>query len=168
MSQTPILSSGVPNGTGSSVRTDMNAAFAALATLNSGTAFPSSPQAGWLCLRSDVGALYIRNDSNTQWVVWFKYSASSAPGASDDSAAGFRRGSFVFGQGLSDVYVCIDDTAGAAVWSGIAGGGGGGSSNLSTDANNTLTADPLLWSGTQASYDAIGTKDPNTIYHIEE
>lgn len=38
---------------------------------------------------------------------------------------------------------------------------------ISSGANNTITADPKFWSGTQANYDAIVTKDSNTFYFIE-
>lgn len=41
-------------------------------------------------------------------------------------------------------------------------------STISGDANNTITVSPKFWSGTQANYDAIGTKDANTIYLIQE
>lgn len=38
---------------------------------------------------------------------------------------------------------------------------------ISGGANNTVSADPKFWSGTQANYDAIATKDSNTFYFIE-
>lgn len=38
---------------------------------------------------------------------------------------------------------------------------------VSGDANNTVTVDPKFWSGSQANYDAIGTKDSNTFYFIQ-
>lgn len=38
---------------------------------------------------------------------------------------------------------------------------------LSGDANNTLSAPPKFWCGTQANYDAIGSKGANTIYLIQ-
>lgn len=39
---------------------------------------------------------------------------------------------------------------------------------ISAAANNTLTQQPKFWVGTQANYDAIVSKDDNTIYMITE
>lgn len=39
---------------------------------------------------------------------------------------------------------------------------------ISADANNSLSSQPKFWVETQANYDAIVTKDPNTIYLIVE
>lgn len=52
------------------------------------------------------------------------------------------------------------DTSRAVTPAGVA------AASLSTAANNTLTASPKFWVGTQANYDAIVTKDANTIYDI--
>ena len=37
---------------------------------------------------------------------------------------------------------------------------------VSGDANNTLSAAPKFWSGSQADYDALGAKDANTLYMV--
>lgn len=38
---------------------------------------------------------------------------------------------------------------------------------ISGDANNQLSAFPRFWSGSQAHYDAIATKDSNTFYFVD-
>jgi hypothetical protein len=41
-----------------------------------------------------------------------------------------------------------------------------GSGNITTITSTGSTAVDFLWSGTQAEYDAIGTKDATTIYFV--
>jgi hypothetical protein len=45
-----------------------------------------------------------------------KYDATAAPGVGDDTADGYSVGSNWFDVTADDAYVCLDATAGAAVW----------------------------------------------------
>lgn len=54
------------------------------------------------------------------------FSASSAPAVTDDSASGYVVGSRWIDTTNDAEYVCVDNTASAAVWVQTAGGGGGG------------------------------------------
>lgn len=52
------------------------------------------------------------------------FAATTAPGVSDDSAAGYSIGSKWVDVTGDKFYFCVDATAGAAVWSGGSSGGG--------------------------------------------
>lgn len=54
------------------------------------------------------------------------YSATAAPTVNDDSADGYGVGSLWIDVTGDDVYMCVDATAGAAVWNGLNSGGGSG------------------------------------------
>lgn len=55
-----------------------------------------------------------------------KYNGTAAPTVTDDSAAGYAVGSHWIDVTNDLVYVCVDSTNGAAVWSNLSSGGGGG------------------------------------------
>jgi hypothetical protein len=54
--------------------------------------------------------------------------------------------------------------SGAATWADIVGK----PTNLVTGVDNGTPIPLIIWKGTQAEYDAIVTKDPNTFYGITE
>lgn len=70
------------------------------------------------------------------------YGSDTAPTAADDELAGYSPGSIWVDSTGGDFYICVDATAGAAVWS--SGGGGGGDEWVYIDrngfVNNTETA----------------------------
>lgn len=53
------------------------------------------------------------------------YSANAAPTVNDDSGDGYAVGSLWLDVTNDEAYICLDATAGAAVWEQISGGGGG-------------------------------------------
>lgn len=59
----------IANGTGAAVRTDLNAALAAVLTNNSGASSPTTTQAYMLWADTSAGQLKIRNAANNAWVV---------------------------------------------------------------------------------------------------
>ena len=59
----------IANGTGAAVRSDLNAALAAVLTLNSGVSSPSTTQAYMLWADTNAGQLKIRNAANNNWIV---------------------------------------------------------------------------------------------------
>lgn len=58
----------IANQTAVNARTDINNALVALASLNSGTAAPSTTFANMLWYETDTNRLYIRNEANTAWL----------------------------------------------------------------------------------------------------
>jgi len=58
----------IDNGPGLTVRTDINAAFAAIRSSNSGAVAPASVVAGQLWFNTTTGQLQMRNAGNTAWV----------------------------------------------------------------------------------------------------
>ena len=59
----------IADGTGAAVRSDLNAALAAVLTLNSGVSSPSTTQAYMLWADTNAGQLKIRNAANNNWIV---------------------------------------------------------------------------------------------------
>jgi len=57
----------IVNGPGSTVRSDINNALDAVATLNAGASAPSTTFANMLWFNTSDGLLYIRNSANTAW-----------------------------------------------------------------------------------------------------
>ena len=57
----------IDNGPGLTVRTDINAAFAAIFSSSSGTVEPTVKVAGQLWFNTTTGKLSVRNAANTAW-----------------------------------------------------------------------------------------------------
>lgn len=68
--------------------------------------------------------------------------ATTAPGVSDDSTAGYAVGSSWFNLTADKAYVCLDATAGAAVWKEV-GGSGPGICMLTVSSVLALGSNPL-------------------------
>jgi hypothetical protein len=69
-----------------------------------------------------------------------KFDGTAAPGVTDDDAAGYVAGSLWADRTNHKIYVCKDNSTGAAVWSEIPGAGGGGSGTVTNAANLTDNA----------------------------
>jgi len=59
----------IANGTGAAVRSDLNGALAAIATINSGATAPTTTYAFQLWADTTTGLLKIRNAANSAWVT---------------------------------------------------------------------------------------------------
>lgn len=87
--------------------------------------------------------------------------ATSDPGATDDSAAGYVVGSTWVNVTLDKAFVCVDATATSAVWLDTGAGGGGG---LTTKSGRVLAA---AFSGSPMSATvSFGGAFPDTDYSI--
>jgi len=82
------------------------------------------------------------------------YSADGAPDENDDSADGYRVGSLWIDITNDLPYTCVDDSAGAAVWS---SGGGGGASVFPFYKSNGSSDTIAITSGEFPFYKADGT-----------
>jgi hypothetical protein len=63
----------IDNGPGLAVRTDINAALAALFSSNSGTVEPTVKVAGQLWFNTSTGRMQVRNSANTAWEAVSRY-----------------------------------------------------------------------------------------------
>ena len=84
-------------------------------------------------LESDVNAGdgFVEIKAGSTTVIKSNTAATAAPGATDDSAAGYAVGSVWIDTTNDKAYVCLDATATAAVWTEITQAGGGGGSDIS-------------------------------------
>ena len=100
-------------------------------------------------LESDVSAGdgYVEIKAGSATVRKSNLVATVAPGATDDSAAGYSVGSFWIDTTNDKAYVCLDATAAAAVWTEVTQGGGGGTD---TSVFVTLSANQSVANGVEA------------------
>ena len=87
------------------------------------------------------------------------FSASAAPSTSDDSGSGYVVGSRWIDTTNDAEYVCVDNTASAAVWVQTAGGGGGGG------AVRTMSA-RMLPNGSNLAGNTFVQQDSATAHYI--
>lgn len=132
----------VDNGSGQTVRLDLQAALQALSTLMAGATPPSPtwPNMRWLDTGQNPPQLKMRDAANTGWFViatisgsvfipWrdgaalteaatFKVNlaATGDPGANDDASAGYALGSRWINTISGHEFVCASPAPGAAVW----------------------------------------------------
>jgi len=102
---------------------------------------------------SDHSANYtLRSLVDSGYVKGYVWHANAAPTVNDDSGDEFEVGTFWidYSQSPPDLYVCTDDTIGAAVWTQVGVGGSGTvtSVGLSAPAEFTVTNSPVTGSGT--------------------
>lgn len=67
----------IANGSGAAVRTALNAALEALATLHSGPSAPSNPVPGLLWWDTSANQIKIRNAANNAWVVTASFNGTA-------------------------------------------------------------------------------------------
>ena len=84
------------------------------------------------------------------------FSASSAPAASDDSALGYSAGSQWYDTTADEIYLCVDATAGAAVWKLLASGGSVTAFTAAPTISGTETVGQEL-TATSGTYTSTGT-----------
>lgn len=106
----------VPDGSGLTVRTGLNAADKAVASVQAGPTAPANPVAYELWFDTTAGALKQRDANNSAWIIIEKSNATVAPTVNNDTTEGYIRGSRWYGPTLTGVYTCVDATDGAAVW----------------------------------------------------
>lgn len=90
----------IDNGPGLAVRTDINAAFAAIFSSSSGTVEPTKKVAGQLWFNSSTGRLQVRNAANTAWEAVSKYMGGTV---TLDSPVAFAGASTAVGNALVGV-----------------------------------------------------------------
>ena len=83
------------------------------------SADPVSPAEGEVWYNTTDGFLKIRNSGTTQVIEDLKnnLAASTNPGVSDDSTAGYAVGSKWINTTSDEAFICLDSTGAAAVWS---------------------------------------------------
>lgn len=115
-------------------------------------------------LEADVNAGdgFIEIKAGTTTVIKSNTAATAAPGATDDSAAGYAVGSVWIDTTNDKAYVCLDSTATAAVWTEITQAGGGGGAltregGQTTEATTTSTTAVDLLSAASLT---IGATEP--------
>lgn len=84
------------------------------------------------------------------------FTATAAPTATDDSADGYSPGSEWIDITNDEQYVCLDATAGSAVWENVTTGGSG-STNLALGTVNTTTVQVTSDTGTDVTLPAATT-----------
>jgi len=93
-----------------------------------------------------------------------QFSATTAPTQYDDNAtSGYQVGSFVVVGVSGQAYMCLDDTSGAAVWSGVVSGGSGAASPTTTQGDIIYyesTADTRLPLGTSGQILEVSDSQP--------
>ena len=59
----------IANSTFPSVRSDLNTALEAIATVNSGSTLPANPFSGQFAINTSTNVLYQTNHANTSWLA---------------------------------------------------------------------------------------------------
>ena len=74
----------------------------------------------FLCVDATLGAAtWLRIDN-----INHNFAAVADPTAGDDDADGYEPGSIWYNTGSGDLFLCVDASTGAAIWSPLSGGGG--------------------------------------------
>jgi len=116
-------------------------------------------------IRSNAGRLEIRHNGGD----WFEpqvltHIASVAPTVNDDVTSPFFVGQFWMDDAANNLYICEDNTDGAAVWTVLTGGGGGTPTKVEisgqTIDGGVVANDPVFFDDTSSSWkssDSIST-----------
>jgi hypothetical protein len=138
----------IPNGSGASVRGNINLVDQAILSQNSGNSAPNPtyPFMKWQDTSNDI--LYQRNLTNTGWEIIENYGATTNPDEDNDVTEGYIRGSIWINTTLNTIWICSKNTNGAAIWQKIDnqtktlydyGAVGGGSADDTTPFQNALS-----------------------------
>lgn len=68
----------IANQTASNARTDINNAFQALVSNNSGAAAPSTTYANMFWYETDTNTFKMRNEADSAWITWFTIDQSNS------------------------------------------------------------------------------------------
>jgi hypothetical protein len=161
----------IANGTGAAVRSDLNGALAAIATINSGATAPTTTYAFQLWADTTTGLLKIRNAANSAFVTVGTLASTnlglaSLAGATftgdvilgtttalelPDGATGERPGSPVNGMIRYNTTLNQFEGYKASAWGAIGGGATGGSSDdIFYENGQTVTTNYTLSTGKNA------------------
>jgi hypothetical protein len=161
----------IANGTGAAVRSDLNGALAAIATINSGATAPSTTYAFQLWADTTTGLLKIRNAANSAFVTVGTLASTnlglaSLAGATftgdvilgtttalelPDGTTGQRPGSPVNGMIRYNTTLNQFEGYKASAWGAIGGGATGGSSDdIFYENGQTVTTNYTLSTGKNA------------------
>jgi hypothetical protein len=161
----------IANGTGAAVRSDLNGALAAIATINSGATAPTTTYAFQLWADTTTGLLKIRNAANSAFVTIGTLASTnlglaSLAGATftgdvilgtttalelPDGTTGQRPGSPVNGMIRYNTTLNQFEGYKASAWGAIGGGATGGSSDdIFYENGQTVTTDYTLSTGKNA------------------
>ncbi len=161
----------IANGTGAAVRSDLNGALAAIATINSGATAPTTTYAFQLWADTTTGLLKIRNAANSAFVTVGTLASTnlglaSLAGATftgdvilgtttalelPDGTTGQRPGSPVNGMIRYNTTLNQFEGYKASAWGAIGGGATGGSSDdIFYENGQTVTTDYTLSTGKNA------------------
>ena len=109
--------------------------------------------AGFICVDATATAAVWKSTTATSSGIQNNFTATVDPTATDDSAAGYETGSRWINTTSDAAFVCVDDTATAAVWTSTTStGGGGGPQN-----NYTATTVPGINDDASGGY-AVGSQ----------
>jgi hypothetical protein len=161
----------IANGTGAAVRSDLNGALAAIATINSGATAPTTTYAFQLWADTTTGLLKIRNAANSAFVTVGTLASTnlglaSLAGATftgdvilgtttalelPDGTTGERPGTPVNGMIRYNTTLNQFEGYKASAWGAIGGGATGGSSDdIFYENGQTVTTDYTLSTGKNA------------------
>ena len=161
----------IANGTGAAVRSDLNGALAAIATINSGATAPTTTYAFQLWADTTTGLLKIRNAANSAWITVGTLASTnlglaSLTGATftgnvilgtttalelPDGTTGQRPGTPVNGMIRYNTTLNQFEGYKASAWGAIGGGATGGSSDdIFYENGQTVTTNYTLSTGKNA------------------
>lgn len=106
----------IPNGSGASVRGNINLVDQAILSQNSGNSAPNPtyPFMQWRDTDDDI--LYRRNSTNTGWEIVENYGATTNPTVNNDITEGYIAGSTWINTSIHIIWVCLNNADGVAVW----------------------------------------------------
>ena len=107
---------------------------------------------------TENGQLIQGSGSKSYRLLKNNLTATTAPTTTDDTDAGYSVSSHWFDVSGDKVYICIDDTADAAVWTEITAGAAGGEANTAASAGTGVSV-YYQKSGVQLQFNAIKSEN---------